>query len=87
MKFFNYSQPAWWLLLMGIIIAIVVPMIPLVRPTAVYALAIWVLGLGLLALFAFWVDWTREEKRRNSYQIEPFKVRLEKYHERRRRRG
>lgn len=69
---------------MGVIIAIFAPIIPLIRPTASYALAILLLGFGVLALWAFWVDWSREQKRRNSYNIEPFKVRLEKYYRRRR---
>lgn len=84
MKFFNFAKPVWWLLLLGVIVAIFAPMIPLIRPTAAYALAILLLGFGVLALWAFWVDWNREQKRRNSYNIEPFKVRLEKYHQRRR---
>lgn len=82
MKFFNYSQPAWWLIAFGIILAVFIPLIPNVKTNFIYGLAILSIALGLIVLFAFWVDWKDLQKRRNTYHIEPFKKRFEKYQRR-----
>ena len=82
MKFFNYSHPAWLMLALGVFMAIFVPLIPNVKTHFVYGLAMICIGFGLLGLYAFWVEWKDLQKRRNTYHIEPFKKRLEKYQKR-----
>lgn len=83
MKFIKYSQPVWWILLSGGLTAALMPFVPHIRPGAAYGIAAFLIGIGLLALLAFWVDWKELQDRRNTYHIEPFKKRLEKYHKRR----
>lgn len=83
MKFFKYSQPAWWLMALGLISAATLPLIPHVRDNVAYAIAMIFIGFGLMALYAFWIDWRALQKRRNTYNIEPFKKRMERFHQRR----
>lgn len=83
MKFIQYSQPVWWILLSGVLAAMILPLVPHIRPGAAFGIAALLIGIGLLALFAFWVDWKELQERRNTYHIEPFKKRLEKHYKRR----
>jgi predicted ABC-type exoprotein transport system permease subunit len=82
MDFLKYSQPVWWLFFLGLISAITLPLIPHVRETAAYVVALSFICFGLLALYACWVDWKAQKKARNTYTVEPFKKRLEKFHQR-----
>lgn len=83
MTFFKYSQPACWLLALGVISATAFALIPEVRDNFPYGMAILSICFGLIALYAFWVDWKALQKRRNTFNVEPFKARLERFHQRR----
>jgi ABC-type nickel/cobalt efflux system permease component RcnA len=57
------------------------PLIPHVRETAAYAVALSFIGFGIITLYAFWVDWRALKKTRNTYTVEPFKKRMERFHQ------
>ena len=82
MNFLKYSQPVWWLFFLGLISAVTLPLIPHVRENAAYAVALSFIGFGLISLYAFWVDWRAIKERRDTYTVEPFKKRLERFHQR-----
>lgn len=68
---------------MGLISAVTLPLVPHFHENAVYAVVMSFFGFGLLALYALWFDWVTQKKRRERYSVEPFKKRLEKFHQRR----
>jgi ABC-type nickel/cobalt efflux system permease component RcnA len=83
MNFLKYSQHASWLFFLGLSSAVTLPLIPHVRENAAYAVALSFIGFGLIALYAFWVDWRALKESRDTYSVEPFKKRLERFHHRR----
>lgn len=83
MKFIKYAQFELQVILFAVLAAIFLPLLPLVKGALVYGLCLIIIGFALMGLHISWSEWKSLQKRRNSYQIEPFKKRLEKYHQRR----
>lgn len=83
MKFLKYAKFELRVILLAVLAAIFLPLIPLVKAPLVYGLCLIISGFALLGLHISWTEWKALQMRRNSYHIEPFKKRLEKYHKRR----
>mgnify|MGYP000076537717 CR=1 FL=1 len=83
MKFIKYAQFELRVILITVVAAIFLPLIPLVKGPLVYGLCLMIMGFALMGLHISWTEWKALQKRRNTYHIEPFKKRLEKYHKRR----
>lgn len=82
MDFIRFSFPSWLALLLGAAIALIVPLIPDAKPGLGYVLGIIFWECGFLAMWAFWKEWHEQKIKRNTYTIEPFKKRLERYRNR-----
>jgi uncharacterized membrane protein (DUF106 family) len=83
MTFTKYAQFEFRVILFAVLAAIFFPLIPLVKGALVYGLCLIIIGFALMGLHISWIEWKALQNRRNSYHIEPFKKRLEKYHQRR----
>ena len=83
MKFTKYAQFELRVILIAVVAAIFLPLIPHVKAPLVFGLCYLLIAVALMGLHISWTEWKALQKRRNSYHIEPFKKRLEKYHKRR----